>query len=403
MTGDAIYDALVVGAGPAGLVTGLALAHQGLRTAVVSPPASTAQDPRTTALFAGSIELLRHLGVWHALRVSATPLAGLRFVDDTGHLLRAPETLFCANELGLDAFGFNVDNASLTQALFQRAQIQTGLWRIDGTVSGLTFSETHVGATLSDGRHLRARLVVAADGRNSTIRTQAGIIHRAWSYPQSALATKFKHSRAHAGISTEFHRTAGPLTTVPMSCSWSSLVWVERPEEAARLKDLSQDLFTVELEQRLQGLLGAISEVGPCSVFPLSGLTADRLNYRRAALVGEAAHVLPPIGAQGLNLGFRDAAVLADVAGAAKASGNDPGADGTLAEYATRRAGDVLSRTMAVDLLNRSLISGFLPLHLARGAGLYLLGAFPALRHLAMREGMQPSLPLPRLMRPLHA
>ncbi|HEX6610100.1 MAG TPA: FAD-dependent monooxygenase, partial [Hyphomicrobiaceae bacterium] len=216
----------------------------------------------------------------------------------------------------------------------------------------------------------------------------------------SALATKFKHSRAHDNVSTEFHRAAGPLTTVPLSGTSSSLVWVERPEEAARLKDLPTTLFAAELEQRLQGLLGTISDIGPRSVFPLSGLTADRLGRRRVALVGEAAHVLPPIGAQGLNLGLRDAAVLADVAGAAKAAGQDPGADATLAEYATRRAGDILSRTMAVDLLNRSLISGFLPLHLARGAGLHLLGAFPALRQLVMREGMQPSVALPRLMQP---
>jgi 2-octaprenyl-6-methoxyphenol hydroxylase len=185
-----------------------------------------------------------------------------------------------------------------------------------------------------------------------------------------------------------------------MSGPSSSLVWVERPEEAARLKDLPQDLFADELEQRLQGLLGTISGIGPRAIFPLSGLTADRLAAQRVALVGEAAHVLPPIGAQGLNLGFRDAAVLAEVAGSAKASGGDPGADSVLAEYARRRAGDVLSRTMAVDLLNRSLISGFLPLHLARGAGLHLLGAFPALRHLVMREGMQPSSSLPRLMQP---
>jgi 2-octaprenyl-6-methoxyphenol hydroxylase len=185
-----------------------------------------------------------------------------------------------------------------------------------------------------------------------------------------------------------------------LSGTSSSLVWVERPEEAARLKDLPTTLFAAELEQRLQGLLGTISDIGPRSVFPLSGLTADRLGRRRVALVGEAAHVLPPIGAQGLNLGLRDAAVLADVAGAAKAAGQDPGADATLAEYATRRAGDILSRTMAVDLLNRSLISGFLPLHLARGAGMHLLGTFPALRQLVMREGMQPSVALPRLMQP---
>lgn len=402
MTGDSIFDALVAGTGPAGLVTGLALAQEGLNTAVVGPPPppSAAQDPRTTALFVGSIQLLRHLDIWPTIENTAAPLAGLRFVDDTGHILRAPETLFRADELGLNVFGFNVDNASLTQALFQRAQVQTGLSRIDGIVSDLRIEANRVDVALPDGRHLRTRLLVGADGRNSTIRTQAAITHRAWSYPQSALVTMFKHARAHDDISTEFHRAPGPLTTVPMAGSSSSLVWVERPEEAARLKDLPPDRFAVELEQRLHGLLGAISEVGPRSIFPLSGLTVDRLGYRRVALVGEAAHVLPPIGAQGLNLGFRDAAVLADVAGAAKASGQDPGADETLAEYATRRASDVLSRTMAVDLLNRSLISGLLPLHLARGAGLHLLGAFPALRRLIMHEGMQPFMTLPRLMQP---
>jgi 2-octaprenyl-6-methoxyphenol hydroxylase len=402
VTGDRLFDALVVGAGPAGLVTGLALAHVGLSTAIVGPQplASAAQDPRTTALFAGSIELLRHLGIWPIVARAAVPLTGLRFVDDTGRILRAPEMLFHAGELGLDAFGFNVDNVSLTQGLLQRAEAYAGLSCIDGTVSRLSFETNRVGVTLSDGRSLRALLTVAADGRRSTIRAQAGIAHRTWSYPQSALATKFKHARPHNDISTEFHRASGPLTTVPMSGTTSSLVWVERPEEAQRLKELSSDCFAAELEQRLQGLLGTVSEIGPRSVFPLSGLTADRFGHNRVALVGEAAHVLPPIGAQGLNLGFRDAAVLADVVGAAQTAGQDPGADAMLAEYATRRAGDVLSRTMAVDLLNRSLISGFLPLHLARGAGLHLLGAFPALRQLVMREGMQPAITLPRLMQP---
>jgi 2-octaprenyl-6-methoxyphenol hydroxylase len=401
VTNETILDAVVVGAGPAGLVTGLALAHEGLRTVVIGPPPATAaQDPRTTALFAGSIELLRHLGAWPMIASAAVPLRGLRFVDDTDHLLRAPETLFRAGELGLAAFGFNVDNASLTSALQACAGGQAGLSRIHGTVSALSFESTHVDLTLSDGQHICTRLAVAADGRGSSVRALAAIPHRSWSYPQSALATKFKHSRAHDGVSTEFHRTAGPLTTVPLSGTSSSLVWVEHPEEAARLKDLPATLFAAELEQRLQGLLGTISDIGPRSVFPLSGLTADRLGRRRVALVGEAAHVLPPIGAQGLNLGFRDAAVLADVAGAAKAAGQDPGVDATLAEYATRRSGDILSRTMAVDLLNRSLISGFLPFHLARGAGMHLIGAFPALRQLVMREGMQPSVALPRLMQP---
>jgi 2-octaprenyl-6-methoxyphenol hydroxylase len=402
VTVDGSIDAIVVGAGPAGLVTGLALAHERLRTVVIGPPAAkpAAHDPRTTALFGGSIELLRHLDVWRHLADHAMPLRGLRFVDDTGHLLRAPETLFRASALGLDAFGFNVENSALAEALHRCAQVQPGLSLVAGTVAGLDREDTHAGVVLSEGRRLRAALVVAADGRGSTIRTQAGMTHRAWSYPQSALATKFQHSRPHGDISTELHRASGPLTTVPLRGPSSSIVWVERPEEAARHKDLTPDLFAAELEQRLQGLLGTVSAIGQRSVFPLSGLTADRLAYRRVALVGEAGHVLPPIGAQGLNLGFRDAAVLAEVAGGAKASGFDPGGDKALADYDTWRAADVLSRTMAVDLLNRSLISGFLPMHLARGAGLHLLNVFPALRQLVMREGMQPSFAVPRLMQP---
>jgi 2-octaprenyl-6-methoxyphenol hydroxylase len=405
MTVDSSIDAIVVGAGPAGLVTGLALAHEHLRAVVIGPPAAktAAHDPRTTALFAGSIELLRHLEVWPHLADHAMPLRGLRFVDDTGHLLRAPETLFRANELGLDAFGFNVENGVLAEALHRRAQVQPGLSLVAGTVAGLEREDTHAGVVLSEGRRLRAALVVAADGRGSTVRAQAGMTHHTWSYPQSALATKFRHSRPHADISTEFHRASGPLTTVPLHGASSSIVWVERPEEAARLKNLAPDLFAAELEQRLQGLLGTVSAVGQRSVFPLSGLTADRLAYDRVALVGEAGHVLPPIGAQGLNLAFRDAAVLAEAAGSAKACGHDPGGDTALTAYETQRAADVLSRTMAVDLLNRSLISGFLPMHLARGAGLHLLNTFPALRQLVMREGMQPSLAVPRLMQPRHA
>lgn len=402
VTADAIFDAVVVGTGPAGLVAGLALAHEGLHAVVIGPPAkkTTARDLRTTALFAGSIDLLRHLGAWRAIADTAVPIAGLRFVDDTGHLLRAPETLFRASELGLDAFGFNVPNVALGDALHRRTQAEAGLSLVAGSVIGVTDHGAHIDVVLSDGQSFRAALVVAADGRGSTVRTQAGMTHRTWSYPQSALVVTFEHARSHDNVSTEFHRAAGPLTVVPMRGTSSSLVWVERPEEAVRLEDLGADLFAAELERRLQGLLGPVSNIGQRSVFPLSGLTADRLGYRRVALVGEAGHVLPPIGAQGLNLGFRDAAVLADVAGKAKASGDDPGGEATLAEYETRRAGDVLSRTMAVDLLNRSLISGFLPLHLARGAGLHLLGTFPRLRRLIMREGMQPSLALPRLMQP---
>jgi 2-octaprenyl-6-methoxyphenol hydroxylase len=163
---------------------------------------------------------------------------------------------------------------------------------------------------------------------------------------------------------------------------------------------LPADRFARELERRLQGLLGIVSEVGARAAFPLAGLSADSMIGQRVALVGEAAHVLPPIGAQGLNLGLRDAATLAEILGDARAAGDDPGDETWLAEYDRRRGADVVSRTVAVDLLNRSLILDLAPLHLLRGAGLHVLEAVPWLRRHVMQEGMQPSWPVPRLMRP---
>lgn len=391
-------DCVVVGAGPAGLTAALALAREGIAARLVGP-ALAAPDTRTTALFAGSVELLRNLGVWPRVAAKSAPLSGLRLIDDTGGLLRAPETLFAAHELGLEAFGYNVDNSCLIKALLACAENDARIQHMAEEVIGLQQASDRVILRLASGASIETCGVVAADGRSSVMRASVGIPVTTWSYPQSAVATRFWHSRTHEGISNEFHRDSGPLTTVPLPGNASSLVWVERPAEAERLVQLAPDAFARELEHRLQGLLGSILDVGPRAAFPLSGLSVERMVAARVALVGEAAHVLPPIGAQGLNLGFRDAATLAEEVARAKAAGDDPWSAETLARYDGRRRTDALSRTVCVDLLNRSLISGFLPLNLARPAGLRLVGAIPWLRQLAMREGMQPSLPLPRLMR----
>ncbi len=242
--------------------------------------------------------------------------------------------------------------------------------------------------------------MVAADGRNSLSRTAAGISLRSWDYPQAAIATNLRHGRAHGGISTELHRRAGPLTTVPLPGLASSLVWVEDPSEAARLADLPEPDFSGALEARLQGLLGPISAVGPRRLFPLQGLSVERLAQRRIALVGEAAHVMAPIGAQGLNLGLRDVATLAECVADAQAAGRDIGGPETLRAYAAARAADVFSRMALVDLLNRSLLSNFLPAQALRGLGLHLLASSSTLRRLAIRGGAGTPGPLPRLMRP---
>ncbi|MET0568989.1 MAG: UbiH/UbiF family hydroxylase [Hyphomicrobiaceae bacterium] len=397
-----MVDCVVVGTGAAGAAVALAVAREGLRTIAIGPVVSAdpARDPRSTALFSGSIAFLRHLGVWRHLEPAAARLVGLRLVDDTGGVLRAPEILFRAQELGLSEFGYNIENSSLLQALHECARASDNLDLAQDEVTALTIADEHADVELAHGAHVHARIVVGADGRRSLTRASAAIGTRDWTYPQSAIATRFRHSRPHGGISTEFHRSSGPLTTVPLAEDASSLVWVEEPAETRRLMDLPADRFARELEHRLQGLLGTICDVSARAAFPLAGLSAARMFGHRVALVGEAAHVLPPIGAQGLNLGLRDAATLAEILGDALAAGDDPGGEARLAEYDRRRRADVVSRTIAVDLLNRSLILDFVPLHLLRGAALHMLDAVPWLRRRVMQEGMHPSWQAPRFMRP---
>lgn len=399
------HTAAVVGGGPAGVATALAIAATGADVVLAAPPhrpLGLAADTRTAALFAGSIELLRNVGAWDLLSPHSTPIEAIRIVDDTGGLLRAPEVVFTAAEVGRETFGWNVPNDALVTALLAAAAApESRITRHE--TAGIARVETGGEAAILTSREgvvLEARLVVGADGRNSICRAAAGISTRAWRYEQAAVIATFHHARPHRGISTEFHRPSGPFTTVPLPGLRSSLVWVERPDEAQRLAALDEPAFRGVLEERLQGLLGTVGEIGPRAMFPLSGLTADTFGQNRVALVGEAGHVIPPIGAQGLNLGLRDAATLADCVADALAGRRDPGGAETLDAYSRRRRPDVASRIATVDVLNRSLLSGLLPVHLARGAGLVALRAVAPLRRLAIREGLQPSGDLPALLLP---
>jgi len=393
-----MFDVAVAGAGPAGLAAALSLVASGVRVALIAPnEADRAPDRRTTALLGDSVNLLKTLGVWQRASGHATPLEGIRLVDDCGGLFRAPEITFRASELGLTAFGANIANAPLVEALLAAAA-QTDAIRLTSSVADITPGSDRVTVRLSNGESCGVRLLVAADGRNSLIRKASGIAAESRSYPQSALAVSFAHAKPHQGVSTELHRRNGPLTCVPLQGLASSLVWVEAPEEAQRLAALGDDAFCAVLEEALQGLLGRIHSPGPRGVFPLSVLTAEHMGHNRVALVGEAAHVMPPIGAQGLNLGLRDAAALAEIVADEIVQGGDPGSARTLQAYHRARFFDVVTRQVSIDLLNRSLLSGFLPPHALRGAGLHLLANVKPLRDLVMRSGMGPQGKVPRLM-----
>ena len=393
------FDIAVVGTGPAGLAAALALAGLGARVVAIGA-ATVNRDTRTAALFGGSITLLDNLGVGEVCRQAGEPITGIRIIDDMGSLLRAPEVTFTATEADLERFGYNVPNACLVEALRARAGELPHLTLVDANAEEIVVGDTGAEIHLADGRALAAKLIVGADGRQSLCRQAAQIPVKTWTYEQSALACTFAHQRPHGGISTEFHRPAGPFTVVPSRGNTSSLVWVERPDVAKVLAALDETGFRPALERRLQGMLGAVGDIGPRGVFPLTGMAAQTAGRNRVALVGEAVHVIPPIGAQGLNLGLRDAACLADCVADALATGGDIAAPAVLEAYGRMRRTDIASRIWTVDLLNRSLLSSAAPVQALRGIGLHILKNVGPLRRFAMREGLGPSFIAPRLMQP---
>ena len=382
-------QAVVVGAGPAGCLAAIALADAGIDTLLTGP--RPAADNRTTALMAGSVDALERLGAWSSCREHAAPLRTLRIADATNRLLRAPEARFEASEIGLDAFASNIENVHLLAALERKAASMPRIRRIGETVAAVRIHPDDVEVVLADGQSVRAALVVGADGARSLCREAAGIESSGWSYPQHALTFNIAHTRPHQDISTEFHTETGPFTLVPLPGLRSSVVCVIDVAESEYLRALDDAALAQELERRSHSILGKVTLEPGRGHFPLAVQTARQFGARRVALVGEAAHRIPPIGAQGLNLGLRDAIRIAELAGEAHARGCDIGGDEVLARYDAQRRADIVGRTVTIDLLNRILLSGFLPVQGLRGLGIALLNRIGPLRRAVMRERVMPA------------
>jgi 2-octaprenyl-6-methoxyphenol hydroxylase len=391
-------QAAVVGGGIVGLSAALALARAGASVVLVDRAqpeavAAVGANGRTAALLRPAIDFLEGLEVWRAVASGGALLRRLRIVDqgqgpDSGG---SAEVLFEAEEIGESEFGFNVANHDLRRALGEAAANEPAIRLLLGEdVCGIRVSGGMAQLALVDGGEVRCALVLGADGRDSSVRRAARIAEQRFDYGQMALTCSFAHARDHGDCSTELHRPGGPFTMVPMAGSRSSLVWVERTAEAERLLSLDDHAFATELERLASPWVGAVREITRRRRYPLIGVLARRLVAPRVALVGEAAHVLSPIGAQGLNLSLRDVAALAALVASALARRTDIGDPELLAAYERRRMPDIRTRFLTVDGLNRAVASEVELVRLARAMGLRVVGAVPPLRRSLMRAMMRP-------------
>lgn len=380
------FDIAVTGAGLAGSLSAVALAKAGYQVALIAP-LSERTDGRTTALMDQSIAFLKTLNLWDCIEPQAAALETMQIIDGTSRLLRAPTVAFRAQEVDLDAFGYNIPNAAFTTILETEISANHRIERISTMLRSMALLDSAVELTLETDEVVTADLIVGADGRGSRVRECAGIAVKTWTYPQSALVLNFTHSRPHNNISTEFHTEYGPFTQVPLPGKRSSLVWVRTPQDAQAALAMTTDELSADIETRMQSMLGAVEIDGGVQSYPLSGMTANQCGRGRAVLIGEAAHAFPPIGAQGLNLSLRDLRALLEIVGQRADTALQPN---TGDAFAAKRKVDIMTRTASVDLLNRSLLSSFLPVQMVRAAGLQALSTLSPLRNFIMREGIEP-------------
>lgn len=383
------FNVAIIGAGLAGLTAANALCKLGLSIALVAPKADFA-DGRSTALLANSVDYLKELDVWDKALPKAAAMSTMRLIDNTKRLLHAPETSFKSMEIGLDVFGYNILNSELSKILIKSLGGLGNLQRINDKISNIRESD-EVAIELESGKTITCDLVIGADGRGSVVRQCAqggkGISTRQWQYPQTAIVLNFEHTLPHGDASTEFHNTSGPFTTVPLEKGASSLVWVVKPSDADGILKMDKATLEHECEVQMHSILGKVTVISDVQSFPLSCMTASKMAAGRVFLIGDAAHGFPPIGAQGYNLGIRDISQLATLL--------QRGLDDPIAlanSYNAKRKNDVFTRTLSVDLFNRSLLSDFLPVQLLRTGGIRALSGIGPLRKIAMREGVSPGL-----------
>jgi 2-octaprenyl-6-methoxyphenol hydroxylase len=388
-------DILVSGGGVAGLAAAAAFGTAGYRVLCVDPvaPVTTREAPdadmRTTALLQPSVEVLKAAGLWERLEPHAMPLKTMRIVDAGGvePIARIVQD-FEANDISDRPFGWNLPNWLLRREFVMRlAELPTVSFRPGFGTTRLHTRESGALVTLSDGTRVAARLLIAADGRNSPTRQALGIGISTTRYGQKALAFTVSHPEPHQGVSTEIHRSGGPFTLVPLpdrdGGPASAVVWMAEGPEIARLRALPVKAFEAEMTARSCSLLGPLALSSPLTVWPIISQIADRFSGERTALIAEAAHVVPPIGAQGLNMSMADLRVLLNLA-----ERETLGSSAMLDAYDRRRRPEARLRMAGVELLNRASMLSAQPLRDARAVALRTLYGLGPVRRGLMQLGM---------------
>jgi 2-octaprenyl-6-methoxyphenol hydroxylase len=430
-------DVLVAGGGFAGLALAIAL-RQGLGSsfsiAVADPMLgkSHADDERASAIVAAARRLFETLGVWPDVAAQAQPIRDMVVTDSRLDDAVRPVFLTFAGEIEPgEPFAHMIENRRLVDTLAAKAKdvgvelrssavakfsysllqqegsepagpTQSG--RADDAATSRPYHSSggwarRVDAELADGSAISARLLVAADGARSSIRGHAGIVTHGWSYGQSAIVTNVGHERDHEGRAEEHFLPAGPFAILPLKGRRSSIVWTEATREAERIVALPDDAFHAELERRFKLHLGEITTVGPRRAHPLGFFVARSFIAERIALVGDAAHVIHPVAGQGLNMGLKDVAALAEVIVDAVRLGLDPGAADVLERYQRWRRFDTMAMGLATDGLNRLFSNRSAALRVARDVGLGLVDRVPNLKRLFMREAAGLLGEVPKLLR----
>ena len=394
---DIRTDILVSGGGVAGLTAAAAFGSAGFDVVCVDPAppvtdgAAEGADLRTTAFLHPSIPVLEAAGLWDRLEPHAAALQVMRIVDAGGE---DPEPRivkdFDAADLSDLPFGWNLPNWLLRREMVARiAELPNVTFRPGTATTGMLARDSEAIVKLSNGDRVRARMVVAADGRNSTIRQALGIEVRTLRYGQKALAFAVTHPIPHQNVSTEIHRSGGPFTLVPLpdrdGQPCSAIVWMERGAEADRLAALPVPEFEAEMNRRSCGLYGPLTLVTRRTVWPIISQVARQMQGPRTALLAEAAHVVPPIGAQGLNMSLADLRVLLDLA---RAEPDRIGAPKMLAAYERARHAEVQARVAGIDLLNRASMLDAQPLRDLRAGALNTLYSLAPVRRTLMRAGL---------------